>query len=114
MKKLMDKEADCTLSVVNIDLRRDHEHWTTSTKRRGVGPTKATRAPWSVKNLKGHNLIIWFANYLSHLAQVTHFLILDVLVYVTGPAGGGTGLPHDQDPLLAGLRVDPLKPDAGF
>ena len=50
---------------------------------------------------------------ISHLAQVTHFLVLDVLVDVTGPAGGGTGLPHDQDPLLPGLRIDPLKSDAG-
>ena len=50
---------------------------------------------------------------MSHLAQVAHFLILDVLVDVTGVAGGGTSLPHDQDPLLPRLRVNPLKPDAG-
>ena len=46
----------------------------------------------------------------NHLVTL---LVLEVLVDVAGPAGGGAGLPHDQDPLLSGLWVDPLEPDAG-
>ena len=52
MKKLMDKETNSTVCIINIDLRCHHESRTGGTQPRGIGPTKATRAPGSVEDLK--------------------------------------------------------------